>query len=105
MASTINPGSAIEIKKPRINPAAITIHSLFVLARVDPITLPRGVTPMSTPIKKKDNPKIIKNAPIRNLMISGASRGVSVTLNINTMIVIGRIENITSFSFSVNIFK
>ena len=95
----------MEIKNPSIKPATITIHSLFVLARVAPTRLPKGVIPMSTPIKKIDKPQIIKNAPSKNLIISGVARGVMVKFNINTIIVIGRIENNTSLSFSVNIFN
>jgi hypothetical protein len=40
-----------------------------------------------------------------NLIIRGVSIGVSVKFNISTMRVIGRTENKTSLSFSVNTFK
>lgn len=104
LASTRRPGSAIEIKKPKIKPETVSIHNLLVLVRLDPIRLPSGVIPISTPIRKIVNPKITKIAPIRNLMVRGVPRGTRVKFNISTIIVIGRTDDETSFIFSVNIF-
>jgi hypothetical protein len=99
LASTRRPGSAIEMKKPRINPETATIHNLLVLARLDPRRLPRGVTPISTPIRNIANPRITNIVPIRNLIISEGASGETVKFNINTMIVIGSTDDNTSFSF------
>lgn len=98
LASTSNPGSAIEMKKPRIKPETATIHNLFVLVRLDPRRFPRGVTPISTPIRKTANPKIINSVPIRNLIISEGARGEMVKFNISTIKVIGSTEDKTSLS-------
>lgn len=98
-------GSAIEIKKPRINPPTTTTHTLFVFAIVDPMMLPMGVIPISTPNKKIDNPTIISAAPIRNRVINGASNGVKVKFKIKTMIVIGRTAYNTSFTLDTNSFN
>ncbi len=71
-------GSAMEIKKPSINPAKITADILFVFAIAEPIVLPIGVSPISTPNKNIVNPIIIRTAPIRNLISIGVSIGVKV---------------------------
>lgn len=64
-----------------------------------------GVIPISTPIRKIDNPMIIKNAPMINRINTGVSSGVAVKFNTNTIIVMGRTDNKTSFNFSVIMFK
>ena len=94
-------GSATEIKKPSMRPATATIKTLFVFAILEPMLTPIGVMPLSTPIKKSVNPKIIKAAPIRNLMINGVAIGTMVKFNIRTMIVIGKTAYKTSFSFEI----
>jgi hypothetical protein len=67
--------------------------------------LPIGVIPISTPIRNIVNPIIRNTAPIKNLTIVGLSRGVSVKLSINTMIVIGIIDDKTSLNFAINTLK
>lgn len=104
-ANMLRSGSAIEIKKPRTSPAVPTIHILLLLAMVLPSNPPIGLMPISMPNKNTDNPIIMKNAPRRNFNNILGSRGVIVKCNNRTIIVIGRTEYKTSFSFSVNTFK
>lgn len=98
-ANIIKSGSAIEIKNPKVIPANATIQILFDLAIEFPIKLPMGVIPISTPNKNIDSPKIIRNAPIKNRIIIGVSRGAIVKLSIRTIIDIGMTDKDTSFSF------
>ena len=72
---------------------------------LDPIRFDKGVMPISTPIKKTANPKIINIDPIPNLSKSGVSSGVRVKFNNITIMIIGITESKTSFNFSVNTFK
>lgn len=99
LAKTINPGSAIEIKKPKINPATRTTHILFVFASDIPVKSPNGVIPISTPNKKIVKPTITKTVPIKNLIINEVSIGDIVKLSNTTNIVIGNTEKNTSFNF------
>lgn len=98
-------GSATEIKNPKIKPDMSTIHNLFDFAREDPMLLPIGVIPISTPNKKMDKPIMISVAPSRNLINIVLSKGAIVKLRINTRIVIGKTANKTSFTFSNKTFK
>ena len=98
-------GSAIEIKNPSITPATTTIQTLLDLVRLEPIRLPIGVMPISTPNKNIDKPITIKNAPRINLIRMGVSRGVTMKCSIKTMTVIGSTDDRTSFTFSINTFK
>lgn len=98
-------GSAIDMTNPKTNPAIITINILFDFAIFDPIILPIGVIPISTPTKNIESPIIIARDPIRNLIIKGVSRGVNVKFNISTITVIGITEYKTSLSFETIKFK
>ncbi|ABS40583.1 hypothetical protein CBF_3019 [Clostridium botulinum F str. 230613] len=98
-------GSAIEIINPSIKPEITIFHILFVFAMIDPIKLPIGVIPISTPSKKIDNPIIIRPAPMRNLEINVMLRGVKVKFSINTITIIGRTAYDTSFNLETNSFK
>lgn len=98
-------GSAIDIKKPSKRPAIMTIQSLFDFAMVAPIDWPIGVIPISTPIKKIDNPMIIKTAPMTKRIINDESRGDKVKFKIKTMTVMGSTAYNTSFNFETSAFK
>lgn len=98
-------GSAIDMKKPSNKPATATIQILFDFVIADPIVLPIGVIPLSTPIKKIVSPITINAAPMRNRTSKGVGIGVRVEFNIKTITVIGRTEYKTSLNFSVIIFK
>mgnify|MGYP001023605846 FL=1 len=82
-----------------INPIITIIHILFDFIIVEPIELPIGMMLISTPTKKRVNPKITNTELIINLMINSASIGVRVKFKTNTMIVIGRTEYKTSLNF------
>jgi hypothetical protein len=99
LARTSNPGSAIDTKKPRSKPETAIIQSLLFLVRLVAIRPPKGVTPISTPIRKTVNPKIIKTEPIKNLMIKLDAIGKMVKFSINTIKIIGSTDANTSLSF------
>jgi len=83
----------------------MTTDNLFVFAMEEPIMLPTGLIPISTPNRKMDNPIIISKAPARNPKSIEVSRGAIVKCKINTMTVIGRTEYITSLTRENNTFK
>jgi len=93
----------MEIIKPSINPAIIMTHNLLVLARLEPMSLPTGVMPISTPSKKIVRPIIINIDPIRKGISKDLSRGKMVKFNNNTSIVIGKTEDNTSLSLLVRL--
>ncbi len=74
-------------------------HILLVSRMVEPSISPIGIIAISTPIRNINKPKIIKTAPIRNLIKGVVPKGTIVKFRINTIIVIGITENTASLNF------
>lgn len=91
----MSPGSATEMKKPRIKPAIRTIQSLLLLATAVPVRLPKGVIPISTPNKNSVKPSINRREPSKKLISWAVLNGTSVKCNKSTIITIGRTEKTT----------
>lgn len=81
------------------------IQSLFVFVSVRPINEPIGSILIFTPNKNIVKPKIIKNAPKRNLSKTLVSSGAKVKFKIKTSITKGKTANKFSFNFLIIMFK
>lgn len=99
-ANTSKPGSAIDIKKPKISPAMMSIHNDLLFARVFPVKPPKGTIPMSTPSKKRVNPTTTNKLPIKNRMNNTVGNGTINKCKKVTKISIGITELLTSLIFS-----
>lgn len=102
---TSKPGSAIDIKKPKMNPATKTITNLLVFVNEDPVWLPSGVIPRSTPTRNKDNPIMTNIDPIINRIKKGVDNGTKVKFKITTIRVIGTTAMMLSLNFSAKMFN
>ncbi len=104
-ARTISAGSAIEIKKPRRNPHSSTTGRLLVFTKEEPVKLPMGVMPISTPNKNKVNPMITKIDPIKKRIIKENPSGTKVKFKPKTIKKIGITALILSLKSTLSIFK
>lgn len=98
-------GSTTEILNPNRKHINTIFQMLFVSSIVEPNMSPIGIMAMSTPIRNISSPKIIKTAPIRNLIKDVLSMGTIVKFRINTIMVMGITENKASLNFFSSTFN
>ena len=72
-----------------MRPPKRTMDSLLVFTSEDPVRLPMGVIPISTPKRKSERPMIIRTEPTRNLAISAVPSGTRVKFRTKTTATMG----------------
>jgi hypothetical protein len=95
----------MEMKKPRTSPPKRTTGSLLVMTREEPVRLPMGVIPMSTPRRNRERPIMIKTAPTRKRAMSENPSGTKVKFSTKTTAAIGITVLTLSLSRPTSAFK
>ena len=105
VANTCKSGSAMVMITPMVKLTRATKRNLRGLVMVAPMSSPIFIMDISAPMVNSPMPNISRTAPKRNSISVPTGIGEMITLNKNTMMVIGNTEYRASYVVSFSFFR